>query len=211
MADDKATTQDTTQDTNTVSAEEYKNLQRQLAKQQKQNKELVLEVMAKDALQAEVADLGQMVQVLAKGVTDADDAQNDFDEIAQRAAARKQVEPVRAAISEALVESSLEWSDPQFEEARRLYSTGEYAKALDSVKVITNPAEDSFEDRVAAEVQKHLKTLGKVDGGDTIGTSGIPADDDELLRRLQDRSPDARKWRTEHRQELLQRAIQQQR
>lgn len=188
----------------TDATKKFKDLQRELDKSRKREREAVEKRMDLDELKESTQLTSRMLQVLLED-RDSDGADDkpvkDLVEAVKTVPARH---GARKELSDIITESGLEWSDPQFEAARKLYSAGDLAGAIKAAREAGKAgggSSESMEARVAAEVQRILKENKKVDTGDTAGAGGIPTDPKELNAKLKDP-----KWRKENRAKLIQMA-----
>ena len=176
--------------------QKYKDLQREMDKSRKREREAVEKRMDLDELKETNLLNARMLQTILEG-SDTNEEGPVKDLVAQArgsVAANKSRREMAAAITEAGVEYS-----ELPEETRRLYESGKVSEAVAAVK--GGGSEKSINDRVAAEVQRVLREKGHVDTGDTTGPGGIPTDPKELTEKLKDRE-----WRKKNRAALVQMA-----
>ena len=195
MADETGTVETEAKDKSeeTVPAEQYKNLQRQLDTARKQGKEAALNRLDMDDLRA---DMKGLLESQAR-TADADD-QAALEESTQ---GRAKARDARAKLQEITIENSVDWSDPKLSEARAHYDAGEYDKAITAAEKAFEPEGGDTQAIVDAAVQRAVRELGTVDQGNTQVTAGIPADADALREKMADAG-----WFKEHKKEILDKA-----
>ena len=182
----------------------YKELQRQLESARKREKEAVASRMDIDDMKSNVSHLQNLVSSLADRDAGADDAEEKIEKVRKQGQSIAAASEARRAISNYLIENSLDWSDPQLDQARNLYEAGKYSEAVTAMKQQEQTATVGVNaDEVAAKVAELLQGKVKVDGGATTASGGIPTALNELRAKLSDNSPAGREWRKAHTSEVL--------
>lgn len=177
--------------------QKYKDLQREMDKSRKREKEAVEKRMDWDELKS-VSELNaQMLRTILEG-SDTNEEGPVKDLVAQ-AKGSMSANQSRREMASALVEAGVEYSELP-EDTRKLYEDGKVSEAVAAVRKGSG-SEKSIEDRVAAEVQRVLREKGHVNTGDTTGPGGIPTDPKELNEKLKDKE-----WRKANRARLVQMA-----
>ena len=176
--------------------QKYKDLQREMDKSRKREREAVEKRMDLDELKETNLLNARMLQTILEG-SDTNEEGPVKDLVAQ-AKGSVSVSQSRREMASALVEAGVEYSELP-EETRKLYEGGKVAEAVAAVR--GGGSEKSIEDRVAAEVQRVLREKGHVDTGDTTGPGGIPTDPKELNEKLRDVA-----WRKANRAKLVEMA-----
>ena len=176
--------------------QKYKDLQREMDKSRKREREAVEKRMDWDELKSVSEMNARLVTTLLEG-SDTNEEGPVKDLVAQ-AKGSMAANKSRREMAAAMTEAGVDYSELP-EETRRLYEGGKVAEAVAAVR--GGGSEKSIEDRVAAEVQRVLREKGHVDTGDTTGPGGIPTDPKELNEKLKDKE-----WRKAHRSKLVQMA-----
>lgn len=178
------------------------NLKRALEKQRRINRAAVTQRMDVDDLKSTVGDLAEMMRTAMESgsITGVVDAGPKLQEIKVRQEGRQATLQARKTVSEMLVDTDTDLSDPQNDEVRNLWDAGKYQEAaqLAESRVSGSESKEDFDNRVQAAVQEVVKGLGKVDAGSSVGGAGIPTDPAELNEKLKDPA-----WRKEHRKDIL--------
>ena len=102
----------------------YKDMQRQLDSSRKREKEAVASRMDIDDMKSNVSHLQNLVSSLADRDAGADDAEEKLDKVKKQGQSIAAASEARRAISNYLIENSLDWSDPHLVQARNLYEAG---------------------------------------------------------------------------------------
>ena len=193
-------------DAQTVSMEQYKNLQRELDKSRKKLQETNETRMRTDRLEATVSRLEELLDTVADGLVkggaldDADELGKRLSGVKEKRGADKQMLDIRERIGQLLDDSDFSWSDPELADARKAYDSGKFDDAVSVVRKLVGEDGD-FDARVAAAVQKKLKEVGKVDTGESTAVSGIPTDAKGLREKMKD--PD---WWKANKAEVMKKA-----
>mgnify|MGYP001574720703 CR=1 FL=1 len=177
----------------------YQALQRENQKWRDRYSEAVKAQLSSDEALAETRELRDLVDTLVEGgrLGDAEDEGEQFKTFKEGKAKRRTAGSARREIMGELTEHDLDWSDPSLTETRALFDSGDYAKAVETVKRVVGgkPADDVVAAAVAAELQRlGVKTVAK-DGSAT--PSAFPTDPTVLRERLRD--PE---WRKTHMEEV---------
>lgn len=176
----------------------YKDLQRELEKSRKREKEAVTQRMDWDEMQEVNRLNARMLQtILEGGEVSGTNEEKPIQDLVAEVKGSMGLNQSRKQMAQALVEAGLDYSDLP-KETQTLYESGKVAEALSAVLAGNK---GTIEDRVAAEVQRVLKDKGKVDDGASSGTGGIPTDPKTLNERLSDPV-----WRKANRAKLMEMA-----
>ena len=176
--------------------QKYKDLQREMDKSRKREKEAVERRMDMDELKETNLLNARMLQTILEG-SDTNE-EGPVKDLVEQAKGSVSANKSRREMASALVEAGVEYSELP-EETRKLYEEGKVQEAVAAVR--GGGSARSIEDRVAAEVQRVLREKGHVDTGETTGPGGIPTDPKELNEKLRDIE-----WRKKNRAALVEMA-----
>lgn len=184
----------------------YKKLQSQLKGSQDRERAAVMTRLDIDEVKAGQSEVRDLVSMLLEG-GNLGDANTDeqLGKIKQSVGQRTDASAARRVITETLLDSDVDWSDPRLEKTRELYEAGKFSEAADTARSATRESvdKDTLDNLVAAKVAELTGNLARVDSGDSVSPGGIPTDPKELNAKLRDKE-----WRKEHRSELVQMAAE---
>jgi len=159
--------------------EAYKGLQRKISRLEEENKTKTLQLMDREAADADVKVLRHGLGDLITAIKDGDGLdggealakiQNDVDEASKGVAVVKQY---RTAITENLMGSDYEWESEELEAARGLWNERDFAGASRIVEELVGTT--GTDAKVSALVVEKLKELDvQVDTETSQGTTGAP-------------------------------------
>ena len=184
-------------------SDEYKALQTQLNKSREENRALQKQLLDQAKVMASLERLEDYVL--------SDPSEDEADDRAASFKARRTKEQAglqtRTALIDLLEKNDTDWSNPRLEGARSLWDAGDYEGAEKAAKGVLGvgggTGDSDIEARVAAEVQKALKSRGLGDTGEGTGGSIFPSTAAELDAHLRDRSPAGQKWWTENKEAIM--------
>lgn len=150
--------------------EEYKSIQRKLAKAQ----ERVAELSAKD-IETQVANvltlarLEELLTAFASTQAKGTDLQKVVENIQQRREVDAKTQRTLGQITKLVEKHEVDWeTDERLEAARAAYSAQKYDEALRLVEqALSVTSEEKIKELVAAGVAERMKELGRVDTGTT--------------------------------------------
>jgi septal ring factor EnvC (AmiA/AmiB activator) len=183
-------------------SEEYKNLQRELEKSRKEKQELQKQLLEQGDLRASIARLEEYI--IAEPPDD-DDANDRVVEFQGRKVKDTAEHKAYAAIIDWMDENEAEWTDPRLDRVREIHSAEDYTGVMTAITNLGSGGnvDSDVEARIAAEVQKALRSRGLGDTSDGAGSSIFPTTYAEAEERLKDNSPAGRTWWKENKVALM--------